>query len=564
MSTHPRARQPGRVPFRGPRLQVRRGRRVDTSRTSRAASSSSSPVDRLFPRCATAFDPGLSTPQFLDIPRTSRAHRHRSPCRDYWVSQRVSRAPTRRWRVGTGATRDRRMPAAPRARGRRLFSRDGKSKLIIPSVRPRPPERLSPNAKPTTTLNIILAPSRRRPDADAWALLLDTAASLPGHRSTCSSARTRGAHPRAPPEFCPGGHPRHRDRLLGRQARHRCRGGRPDSLRRLPTADGGRSYSSTTWCCARRRHHGALSATGAVPGPVTRRVSGRVPASWGIRLSSPSPRSWHELARTPAEPGVTGAAAASARAIARLDGAPRLALCGQLRGERARAPLCRRGDRADAGRWCRGPGRPGGVGRRARRSPRPSARWGRCATGQQPPPPSAGWATWVDSRGDLAAASSTSTRGSAASSRPGAGAMSNQARGAGRRSIVNISSGIGAGGSAPDYVTLRRDQVAGELLHIGLARELSQERASGSTRCARPLQPQPRFRTSPRGRAARGSIIAGSIAPMRACADPTRIAAGGLCGLLSDASILCHRREPLAGHRGRYPERIGIPLPTTR
>ena len=135
-------------------------------------------VDRLYASLRyLRIDPGLSPAEMCAITEAVvERNRHLlGPDDDYWVSQRVSRglaavdgeAPER-----TGATVLVECTPLPLRERAQLF-RDG-IRVVVPSVRRTPPQALSPRAKTTNYLNMILADQEANAvDPGAWAVLLD-------------------------------------------------------------------------------------------------------------------------------------------------------------------------------------------------------------------------------------------------------------------------------------------------------------------------------------------------------------------------------------------------------
>ena len=135
-------------------------------------------VDRLYASLRyLRIDPRLSPAEMCAITEAVVArNRHLlGPDDDYWVSQRVSRGlgavdgeePAR-----TGATVLVECTPLPLRERAQLF-RDG-IRVVVPSVRRTPPQALSPRAKTTNYLNMIVADLEANGvDPGAWAVLLD-------------------------------------------------------------------------------------------------------------------------------------------------------------------------------------------------------------------------------------------------------------------------------------------------------------------------------------------------------------------------------------------------------
>ena len=135
-------------------------------------------VDRLYRSLRyLRIDPGLAPEQVIAITEeVLERNRHLlGPWDDYWVSQRISRGvasvdgeePAR-----AGATVLVECTPLP-LRERADLYRDG-IRVIVPAQRQRPPEALSPRAKTSNYLNMIVADQEVTAiDPGAWAVLLD-------------------------------------------------------------------------------------------------------------------------------------------------------------------------------------------------------------------------------------------------------------------------------------------------------------------------------------------------------------------------------------------------------
>jgi branched-chain amino acid aminotransferase len=146
-------------------------------------------VDRLYRslRCIR-LDPGLSPAEMRAVTETVlERNRHLlGPDEDYWVSQRISRGVTRLDReepVQTGPTVIVECTPLP-LRDRAGLYRDG-IRVIVPANRRTPPEALTPRAKTTNYLNMLVADQEVSAiDPGAWAVLLDMNGNLAeGHGS---------------------------------------------------------------------------------------------------------------------------------------------------------------------------------------------------------------------------------------------------------------------------------------------------------------------------------------------------------------------------------------------
>jgi branched-chain amino acid aminotransferase len=146
-------------------------------------------VDRLYRslRCIR-LDPGLSPAEMRAVTETVlERNRHLlGPDEDYWVSQRISRGVTRLDReepLQTGPTVIVECTPLP-LRDRAGLYRDG-IRVIVPANRRTPPEALTPRAKTTNYLNMLVADQEVSAiDPGAWAVLLDMNGNLAeGHGS---------------------------------------------------------------------------------------------------------------------------------------------------------------------------------------------------------------------------------------------------------------------------------------------------------------------------------------------------------------------------------------------
>jgi branched-chain amino acid aminotransferase len=133
-------------------------------------------------------DPGIS-PASLRAATEEVFERNRhllGPDDDYWVSQRISRGVTqvdREEPVQAGPTVIVECTPLP-LRARASLYRDG-IRVIVPAMRRTPPEALTPRAKTTNYLNMLVADQEVAAiDPGAWAVLLDTNGHLAeGHGS---------------------------------------------------------------------------------------------------------------------------------------------------------------------------------------------------------------------------------------------------------------------------------------------------------------------------------------------------------------------------------------------
>jgi branched-chain amino acid aminotransferase len=146
-------------------------------------------VDRLYRSLRyIRLDPGLSPAEMRAVTETVlERNRHLlGPDEDYWVSQRISRGVTRLDReepLQTGPTVIVECTPLP-LRDRAGLYRDG-IRVIVPANRRTPPEALTPRAKTTNYLNMLVADQEVSAiDPGAWAVLLDMNGNLAeGHGS---------------------------------------------------------------------------------------------------------------------------------------------------------------------------------------------------------------------------------------------------------------------------------------------------------------------------------------------------------------------------------------------
>mgnify|MGYP000028137114 CR=1 FL=1 len=142
-------------------------------------------------------DPGLSPAEMCAVTEEVLAHNLHllDPADDYWVSQRVTRG------VAT-VDRETTAPSGPTVivectplplRERATLYRDG-IRVVVPARRRTPPEALSPQAKTSNYLNMIVADHEVASVAPgAWAVLLDMAGNLAeGRGSNMFLVKDRG------------------------------------------------------------------------------------------------------------------------------------------------------------------------------------------------------------------------------------------------------------------------------------------------------------------------------------------------------------------------------------
>jgi branched-chain amino acid aminotransferase len=196
------------------------------------------------------------------------------PGEDYWIGQRISRGvlgvPGDQWaHYGPNVIVEcQPLPLRERAR---LF-RDG-IEVITPSLRRTPPQSLSPRAKMHQYLNLILADREvKAQNAQAWAVLLDLDGNLAeGQGSNIFLVRDGElATPRE--RFVLPGVTRQTVFDLARRLDIPC-SERDIDLYDAYTADECFLTSTSLVVCGVKSLNGRLFGAGAVPGPVTRKLT---------------------------------------------------------------------------------------------------------------------------------------------------------------------------------------------------------------------------------------------------------------------------------------------------
>jgi len=234
-------------------------------------------VDRLYRSLRyLQIDPGLSAARMAEVTEEvlRRNLPHLLPDEDYWVTQRVSRGlePGDQAVFGqTGPTVIVECQPLP-LRARAPLFRDG-IKVMTPSVRRTPPEAFSPRAKTHNYLNVILGDLEvRAHDPEAWAVLLDVHGNLAeGTGSNIFLVRDETVYtPRG--QFVLGGISRETVIELAGE------NGIPLVEADLDLYDARTAeeafLTSTSLCiCPVRSVNGVPIGPGAVPGPVTRRLT---------------------------------------------------------------------------------------------------------------------------------------------------------------------------------------------------------------------------------------------------------------------------------------------------
>ena len=221
-------------------------------------------------------DPGLSPAEMTDITEEVLARNLHllADDEDYWVGQRISRGvdvPGGDISAHAGPTvvvECTPLPLKPRAR---LF-RDGID-VITPAVRRTPPDALSPNAKTHNYLNLIMGDLEvKSRDAQAWAVTLDVNGNLcEGMGSNIFIVRAGELETPKVNYVLPG---------VSRQTVIDLAGTlgvavkeHDISLFDAYTADEVFLTSTSLCICGVRSLNGARIDSGAVPGPITRKLT---------------------------------------------------------------------------------------------------------------------------------------------------------------------------------------------------------------------------------------------------------------------------------------------------
>ena len=221
-------------------------------------------------------DPGLSPAEMTDITEEVLARNLHllADDEDYWVGQRISRGvdvPGGDISAHAGPTvvvECTPLPLKPRAR---LF-RDGID-VITPAVRRTPPDALSPNAKTHNYLNLIMGDLEvKSRDAEAWAVTLDVNGNLcEGMGSNIFIVRAGELETPKVNYVLPG---------VSRQTVIDLAGTlgvavkeHDISLFDAYTADEMFLTSTSLCICGVRSLNGARIDSGAVPGPITRKLT---------------------------------------------------------------------------------------------------------------------------------------------------------------------------------------------------------------------------------------------------------------------------------------------------
>jgi branched-chain amino acid aminotransferase len=221
-------------------------------------------------------DCGVAQEQMLDISReVVERNRHLlAPNEDYWLGQRISRGVKQvagdHWdHYGPNVI----VECIPLPFAERAKQFVEGIEVITPSVRRTPPEALSPRAKMHQYLNMILAEQEvRAQNPDAWAVLLDMHGNLSEGQGCNIFLVTDGKLATPRERFVLPGISRQAVIDLANELGIACEEKDID-LYDAYTADEC-FITSTSWCiCGVRSLNGKTFAAGAVPGPVTARLT---------------------------------------------------------------------------------------------------------------------------------------------------------------------------------------------------------------------------------------------------------------------------------------------------
>jgi branched-chain amino acid aminotransferase len=221
-------------------------------------------------------DPGMPPSEMAAISEDVLArNRHLlGPGEDYWLAQRISRGVNRvpgdNWRHYGPNVIIECVPLPLRERAK--YFRDG-IEVVTPSLRRTPPDSLSPRAKMHQYLNLVLADREvKAQKPDAWAVLLDVNGNLSeGQGSNIFLVRDGGLLTPKERYVLPG---------VSRQAVIDLAGSleipfeeRDIDLYDAYTADECFLTSTSLCICGVRSLNGRTFGAGAVPGPITRRLT---------------------------------------------------------------------------------------------------------------------------------------------------------------------------------------------------------------------------------------------------------------------------------------------------
>jgi branched-chain amino acid aminotransferase len=234
-------------------------------------------VERLYRSLAyLRIDIGLEPKEVVAISEevVARNEHLRAAAGDWWVAQRVSRGVDAIGDEGWAHTGPQLivdctpLPLAARA----AQFRDGID-VIVPSIRRTPPSMLSPRAKTHNYLNLILADKEvKSANATAWSVLLDERGNLcEGIGSNIFVVRNERLYTPREQYVLPGVSRRTAIELAGEL-------GIPCDERDLDVYDAVTAdevfLTSTSLCiCGVRSVNGQKIGSGAVPGPITQRIT---------------------------------------------------------------------------------------------------------------------------------------------------------------------------------------------------------------------------------------------------------------------------------------------------
>ena len=234
-------------------------------------------IDRLYRSLSyVRIDPGISPKEMKQVTEelTERNLHLIGEDEDYWVGQRVSRGtslPENDIHGSSGPTVIVECTPLP-LKARAALYRDGIA-VVVPATRRSPPDSFSPRAKSHNYLNLIMADlEAKAADAEAWAVLLDQNGNVTeGMGSNFFAVRDGVVRtPRA--QFVLPGVTRQTVIDLAHE------NGIPTEecdvdLYDAYTADEAFLTSTSLCVCPVRSVNGNAIGDGAVPGPITRRLS---------------------------------------------------------------------------------------------------------------------------------------------------------------------------------------------------------------------------------------------------------------------------------------------------
>ncbi len=222
-------------------------------------------------------DSGLTPEEMVDITRqVLERNRHLlDPSEDYWVGQRLSRGVDtvgdEGWENADGPTIIVDCTPLPLKARARLF-RDG-ADVVVPSVRRVSPSALTPRAKSHNYLNLIMADLEvKAQNPDAWAILLDENGNLSEGMGSNFFLVKDGALLTPREHFVLPGISRLTVMELAEEMGVQVKEADIDLYDAYTSEEA--FLTSTSLCiCPVRAVNGAEIGDGAVPGPITRRLT---------------------------------------------------------------------------------------------------------------------------------------------------------------------------------------------------------------------------------------------------------------------------------------------------